>query len=306
MKKHLLTKTNYFILIIAFLCSCTSSVNPKKKIAVEITQESCQTISEITSGIYSGIVNTSVNQLLDINTSDINTGNAGEVPGYWCECYTFYVSKDLMENFTSDELREIKSDNIKKIMVLSKIFQAHQDEIKSCIDITTAEKIKSYADFERKFNRKLNSQVQSSDNNLVHSDTKTSISKSGKTTIKMEKVNGVYQIPVEINGIPMFFIFDTGASIISISETETMFLYKQGKLAKEDIIGTANFMDANGDISEGTIIILRTVQIGNKTLKNIEASVVHNLIAPLLLGQSALEQFGKISIDNQKGEITFE
>ena len=134
----------------------------------------------------------------------------------------------------------------------------------------------------------------------------TSYRSEGKTIVKMEKTNGVYQIPVEVNGVNMFFIFDTGASKISISETEAVFLYKQGKLTKDDIKGTANFSDANGDISEGTIIILSTVKIGNKVLKNIEASVVQNLNAPLLFGQSALEKFGKISIDNRRGEIIFE
>lgn len=131
--------------------------------------------------------------------------------------------------------------------------------------------------------------------------------KSGaKTIVKMEKLNGVYQIPVEVNEVKMFFIFDTGASKISISETEANFLWKQGKLTRNDIKGTANFSDANGDISEGTIIVLRSVKIGDRVLSNIEASVVHNINAPLLFGQSALEKFGKISIDNNKGEITFE
>lgn len=127
-----------------------------------------------------------------------------------------------------------------------------------------------------------------------------------KTIVKMEKVNGVFQIPVEVNGVKMYFIFDTGASIISISETEANFLWKQGKLTRDDIRGTANFSDANGDISEGTIIVLTTVKIGGRVLKNVEASVVHNLNAPLLFGQSALGKFGKISIDNNRGEITFE
>ena len=88
-----------------------------------------------------------------------------------------------------------------------------------------------------------------------------SINKSEKAIIKMEKVNGVYQIPVSINGIPMHFIFDTGASTISISVTEASFLYKQGLLINDDIVGKANFSDANGNISEGTIIILKTVFI---------------------------------------------
>ena len=135
---------------------------------------------------------------------------------------------------------------------------------------------------------------------------KTRIKSKGKTVIKMEKRNGVYYVPVELNGTKMDFIFDTGAGIISISETEATFLMKQGTLTKDDIKGTSKFRDANGDISEGTIINLKTVKVGDITLKNIEASIVHNEVAPLLLGQSVFEEFGKISIDYKKGEITLE
>lgn len=127
-----------------------------------------------------------------------------------------------------------------------------------------------------------------------------------KNIIKMEKVGGVFQIPVEVNGVKMSFIFDTGASSISISKTEALFLIKQGLLKEEDVIGKQNFIDAKGEISEGTVIMLRSIKIGNKTLKNVEASVVDNLNAPLLLGQSALGRFGKISIDNVKGELILE
>ena len=127
-----------------------------------------------------------------------------------------------------------------------------------------------------------------------------------KTIIKMVKKNGVYTVPVRLNGTKMEFIFDTGASTISISEKEANLLMKQGTLTKNDIKGTAKFSDANGDISEGTIINIKSVKIGNITLKNIEASIVHNEVAPLLLGQSVFEEFGKISIDYKKGEITLE
>ena len=128
----------------------------------------------------------------------------------------------------------------------------------------------------------------------------------GKTIVKMVQIGGVYQIPVDVNGVRMSFIFDTGASNISISTTEAMFLAKQGLLSKEDIIGSQKYMDANGDISEGTVINLKTIKIGDRVLNNIEAGVVDNLNAPLLFGQSALSKFGKISIDNKRGEITFE
>ncbi|WP_299989377.1 retropepsin-like aspartic protease [uncultured Pontibacter sp.] len=132
------------------------------------------------------------------------------------------------------------------------------------------------------------------------------VSDGSRTVVRMVKSGGVYEIPVEINGVPMHFIFDTGASSISISGAEALFLYKQGKLSDEDVVGKQNFIDATGRVSEGTVIKLHSVKLGNKTLYNVSASVVHNMEAPLLFGQSALERFGKISIDYNKGIIIFE
>jgi aspartyl protease family protein len=129
---------------------------------------------------------------------------------------------------------------------------------------------------------------------------------SGANVVKMIKRDGVYHIPLEINGVSLYFIFDTGAGLISISSKEANDLYRQGKLTGEDMIGTANFLNANGEISSGIIINLREVKIGNKVLNNVEASVSENLNAPLLVGQSALEKFGKISLDYENSEITFE
>jgi aspartyl protease family protein len=129
---------------------------------------------------------------------------------------------------------------------------------------------------------------------------------TGSNVIKMKKENGIYLVPIRINGVLMEFIFDTGASDIIISATEALFLFKQGKLSENDFIGKQQYMIADGSISEGTIIILRTVKIGNKTLTDVKASIVHNTNAPLLLGQSALSKFGKISIDYNRLELRFE
>lgn len=115
--------------------------------------------------------------------------------------------------------------------------------------------------------------------------------------VQLQETSGVYTIPVTVNGVLMQFIFDTGASLISISETEAAFLYKQGTLTEDDFIEKAEFSDANGDVSEGTIVRLRSVKIGSRTLYDIRAVVVSGGKAPLLLGQSALSQFGKVSVD---------
>lgn len=130
--------------------------------------------------------------------------------------------------------------------------------------------------------------------------------KHGENIIKMMKKGGVYYVPCKINGQEMEFIFDTGASDITMSLTEALFLYKQGKIEDSDFLGIKQYQIADGSISEGTIINLRTVEIGNKKLTNIKASIVHTMEAPLLLGQSALSRFGKISIDYTKKELKFE
>jgi aspartyl protease family protein len=123
--------------------------------------------------------------------------------------------------------------------------------------------------------------------------------------LDMEIENGVRYVWIEVNGIRLRFIFDTGASSICISPIEASVLYRQGTLKKEDILSVEYFQDATGRISEGTKVNLRTVRIGDVVLENIEATVVDNVNAPLLLGQSVLENFGKIEIDNEKGQIIF-
>lgn len=137
-------------------------------------------------------------------------------------------------------------------------------------------------------------------------ETSSSQHNHGKSVVKMNKENGVYHVPCKINGTEMEFIFDTGASDITMSLTEALFLYKQGKLKDEDFQGTQQYQVADGSIHEGMIVNLRKVEIGNWELNNVQASIVDNMEAPLLLGQSALAAFGKISIDYYRNEITFE
>ena len=64
--------------------------------------------------------------------------------------------------------------------------------------------------------------------------------------------------------------------------------------------------DVPHDISEGTIINLTSVKIGNRVLNDVQACVIQVQNAPLLFGQSALQKFGKVSIDYDRNEITFE
>lgn len=128
------------------------------------------------------------------------------------------------------------------------------------------------------------------------------LSSSGfaQTKIMMQKEGGVYTVPCKVNGLQLKFIFDTGASNVTISITEALFMIKNGYLNKDDIYGSSYAQLANGEITENTEILLREIVIADLKLYNVRASIVHELGAPLLLGQTAIAKLGKIQLDGNE------
>lgn len=153
------------------------------------------------------------------------------------------------------------------------------------------------------FNSKSN--VETNDLSIEEASNSNDLKIDGQSILQMESEGGVRFVWIEINGIRLRFIFDTGASSICISSAEASVLYRQGTLTRSDVLNKEYFQDATGKISEGTKINLREVKIGNMILDNVKATVVDNEDAPLLLGQTVLERFGNIEIDNINNKIIF-
>jgi len=123
--------------------------------------------------------------------------------------------------------------------------------------------------------------------------------------VPFTRTAGVCDVKCEINGLPLHFVFDTGASTVSISNVEANFMFKNDYLKSSDIQGKDYYIDANGEIIAGTVVNLRKVHFGDIDLENVKASVVNNQKAPLLLGQSVFTKLGKFEIDNAKQVIRF-
>ena len=138
----------------------------------------------------------------------------------------------------------------------------------------------------------------------VSTSSKTSV----PTTVKMDTTEipftkdsgNTCTVKCSINELPLNFVFDTGASDVSLSQVEATFMMKNGYLTKQDVIGKQYYSDANGNVNEGTVLNLKHVNFGGIELTNVKASVVKNQRAPLLLGQSVFQKLGKIEIDNEK------
>lgn len=77
--------------------------------------------------------------------------------------------------------------------------------------------------------------------------------------IQMESQNGVYRISCSVNGAKMKMIFDTGASKVSLSESMANFLYDNGYISKEDVLGTSKTQTADGSIHDNVVINIKDI-----------------------------------------------
>lgn len=127
----------------------------------------------------------------------------------------------------------------------------------------------------------------------------TSFTASSQIEFNLNESYGVYLIPCKVNGVPLEFIFDTGATNVSISITEAKFLLKNGLLDKTDIKETVRYQIANGEVKEGTKINLKKIEIEGYIIENVTAQIVYEQSAPLLLGLSALNKIGKVVLENK-------
>lgn len=134
---------------------------------------------------------------------------------------------------------------------------------------------------------------------------KTVVRSGGNKVVRMRKMAGnTYLISCKVNGLPLDFIFDTGASSVTLSRKQAIFMLKNGYLSKNDILGSSSYQTASGDIALGTVIKLKKIEINGLVLKDVEASIINSDSAPLLLGQSALSRLGKIQIDYKNSTLT--
>lgn len=119
----------------------------------------------------------------------------------------------------------------------------------------------------------------------------------GEINIKMEKDGNVYRIPCLVNGAKMKLLFDTGASVVSLSLPMAEYLFDNGYISNSDFRGEGQTVVADGKIVDHLKLNLKDIEISGIHLSNVEAVVIASQNAPLLLGQSAIQKLGRIQLN---------
>ena len=110
------------------------------------------------------------------------------------------------------------------------------------------------------------------------------VSRDGKEIIPLEPINGVYVVPGTINGVVSAkFLVDTGAAVVVIPAALVKALTDSGFITQDDFLGERTFRIANGSAIQAQALRLRSLQVGNVVVENVEAGVFPDN-APLSAG----------------------
>ena len=130
------------------------------------------------------------------------------------------------------------------------------------------------------------------------------INEKEREVIKMNKVNGVYEVPITLNGaIKLNFVLDSGAGDVFISPDVLLTLFRGKTITQNDFQGESIYQFANVKTEKCQVYLLKSMQIGTITISNVKCAVANTIIGDMLLGQSFLERLGKYTIDYDKSSI---
>jgi clan AA aspartic protease (TIGR02281 family) len=128
-------------------------------------------------------------------------------------------------------------------------------------------------------------------------DTGVQTSRDGKTIIPLEPFNGIYLVPGVVNGVASVkFAVDSGASVVGIPANVVKMLVDSGFITQADFLGERTYSFANGSTMRSQAFRIRSLQVGNVVIENVDAGVLPEN-APLLLGQSFLRRLKSWSMD---------
>lgn len=109
------------------------------------------------------------------------------------------------------------------------------------------------------------------------------------------KADGHFYATVEVNGRPIRFLVDTGATAIALTADDAHALGFGWTPSELAIVGRG----ASGEV-KGKIVELHHLKLGDKEARNMRAAIIPEGLPVSLLGHSFLRQIGSLQIADDR------
>ena len=134
----------------------------------------------------------------------------------------------------------------------------------------------------------------------------TTPSSNPGTSVRLIREAGTFKVPVRINGVlELHFTGDSGAADVSVPADVVMTLIRTGTINDSDFVGEQTYRLADGTTVKSGTFRIRQLQVGERTITNVLGSIA-NVEGSLLLGQSFLSRFQRVSFDYGQGVLVLE
>jgi aspartyl protease family protein len=116
----------------------------------------------------------------------------------------------------------------------------------------------------------------------------------GSETVLKRGTGGHFFADAMVNGMPVKFLVDTGATGVALTTADAQRVGLQFNDIEFSVIGSG----ASGPV-RGKMIVLDRVTLGDRTVDQVQGAIIEGGEMSLL-GQSFLARMGKIEIENDK------
>ena len=124
----------------------------------------------------------------------------------------------------------------------------------------------------------------------VSAASEESVANIDGTVTLQRSANGHFYADVQVNGVPLHMLVDTGASGIALSQEDARAAGIATSIGMNDVVG-----QGAGGAVRGDVVTLDRITLGSKTVEQMPALVL-NGGEQSLLGQAFLKQFASVEI----------
>jgi predicted aspartyl protease len=121
-------------------------------------------------------------------------------------------------------------------------------------------------------------------------------------TVKILTLNGMTYVKLKVGSFVQFWLFDTGASDLLITDDMETELKKEHVVTDSNYLGTGEYEMANGMIDICRKYIINNVRIGRFYLNNILIAV-SDKAKRVIVGKGLMNKFKSWTLDNKENTL---